>query len=509
MFIPFFGIHPSAPTTTFEEAVLEGSASESELNQSLQARPPKRARGCPKKCLNAWVEQEFSALMKVLSTLRNAHAVVENEDHQNQGSCSSAAHAHELHQRATMFRLHENENLARRTKEAYSTYLKLFRDFCDRIYVFEKDSRYEVYEEKVLVFFKDVMFTRRIPKVFKVNDTRDVRVALALATPDSKASRRPVDLRKLLETVPQDKDGSKVLQVPCESATMDQALKAIVYLQTRQSNRIVNPNKAPHLRKSTAVKETLSKYDNDLVIGELVNHRNWSASCAVRNTNTMDEHVLEIASRIESKLDYVISRLGHSASGSAGSLWQPHPAPSCSCQHAFGFTPPLAAPTALQVQSEQTDPSRRLAQAPVTALEPPRWTPIAQAQLQPQPQRMPLQAVPVRQQSSLATGTTATTTTNVTTGGVTINYKLGNVAAIWEEHQKFEQERQKAGKKSLGIPRKHQKQLNNKRQVVEEVELWPIKSDQKMSALVKRMPSKRLCQSSTQCSRCIHGLLTS
>ncbi|OAQ22716.1 hypothetical protein K457DRAFT_25807 [Linnemannia elongata AG-77] len=59
-----------------------------------------------------------------------------------------------------------------------------------------------------------------------------------------------------------------------------------------------------------------------------------------------------------------------------------------------------------------------------------------------------------------------------TTGGVTVsvNYRLGNVAAVWEEYQKFEQERQKAGKKSLGISRKYQKQLNNKKRVVEEVE---------------------------------------
>jgi hypothetical protein len=62
--------------------------------------------------------------------------------------------------------------------------------------VFEKDFRYEVSEEKVLVFFKDFMFKRKIPKVFKANDTKDVRVALALVTSDSnKANRRPVDLR--------------------------------------------------------------------------------------------------------------------------------------------------------------------------------------------------------------------------------------------------------------------------------------------------------------------------
>jgi hypothetical protein len=72
---------------------------------------------------------------------------------------------------------------------------------------------------------------------------------------------------------------------------MDQALKAIIHLQTRQSNRIVNPNTASHLRQSTAIKETLEKYNYDLLYGELVNHRNWSASCAVRNSYTIDQHI--------------------------------------------------------------------------------------------------------------------------------------------------------------------------------------------------------------------------
>jgi len=59
----------------------------------------------------------------------------------------------------------------------------------------EKDFRYEVYEEKVLLFFKDFMFERKIPKVFKANDNKDVRVALALLPSDSRTKRRPVDLR--------------------------------------------------------------------------------------------------------------------------------------------------------------------------------------------------------------------------------------------------------------------------------------------------------------------------
>ncbi|KAG9066515.1 hypothetical protein KI688_001743 [Linnemannia hyalina] len=110
---------------------------------------------------------------------------------------------------------------------------------------------------------------------------------------------------------------------------------------------------------------------------------------------------------------------------------------------------------------------------------PPRWTTVAQHQPLPQPRPPHPQAMPVHQQSSVTTTTTATatmttttatTTTNVTTGGVTVNYRLGSVAAIWEGYQEFEQERQKSGKKSLGISRKHQKQLNNKRRVIEEVE---------------------------------------
>jgi hypothetical protein len=95
----------------------------------------------------------------------------------------------------------------------------------------------------------------------------------------------------VLEDVKPEKDNSKIIYGYCESATMDQALKALVYLQNRQMNRILNPNNATPLRKCTAITETLRKYQRDLVYGELVNHRNWSASCTVRNTYTIDEHV--------------------------------------------------------------------------------------------------------------------------------------------------------------------------------------------------------------------------
>ena len=103
-------------------------------------------------------------------------------------------------------------------------------------------------------------------------------------------------------------------------------------------------------------------------------------------------HFKDSISRVESKLDYLISRLG--PPGSALPSWLSYSAPSCSCQHAFGSTPTLAVSTASQVHSEQSGPSypRMLAQAPVTALGRPRWTPVAQ------PQRISLQAVPVSEQ---------------------------------------------------------------------------------------------------------------
>jgi len=71
--------------------------------------------------------EEFSALMNMLSNLRNANAVVGDEGHQD--GCNSAAH--ELRQRATEFRLQgmdlQTENLACNTKEAYLTHFKLFQ----------------------------------------------------------------------------------------------------------------------------------------------------------------------------------------------------------------------------------------------------------------------------------------------------------------------------------------------------------------------------------------------
>ncbi|KAG0366111.1 hypothetical protein BGX24_003850 [Mortierella sp. AD032] len=74
------------------------------------------------------VDREFDVLMRVLSTLRNAHAVVGDEDRQHESNKIQSMNF-------------ENENLARNTKGTYLTYLNLFQDFCDKSYMFEQDSR--------------------------------------------------------------------------------------------------------------------------------------------------------------------------------------------------------------------------------------------------------------------------------------------------------------------------------------------------------------------------------
>ncbi len=67
--------------------------------------------------------------------------------------------------------------------------------FCNQRYAYEDDLRYKISEDKVLVFFKDVMFKRRTPKVLRPGDTKDVRMAAALIPLETKAVRRVIDLR--------------------------------------------------------------------------------------------------------------------------------------------------------------------------------------------------------------------------------------------------------------------------------------------------------------------------
>ncbi|KAF9554273.1 hypothetical protein EC968_009722, partial [Mortierella alpina] len=184
----------STKSTAVEIVVSDGNSSESELELSLPVRPPKEKRGRWGKRTTSRTErmyfmklqwflpvpglrsnvpdmiliaEEFSSLMIELVTLRNAHSV-SAAGNEVPEVCSSAG---DTQQRALALRVQgmglANENLAPNTKEQYITYLRLFRDFCNNTYAYENVLRYEVSEDKVLVFFKDIMFERRTPKVFR------------------------------------------------------------------------------------------------------------------------------------------------------------------------------------------------------------------------------------------------------------------------------------------------------------------------------------------------------
>ncbi|KAF9921021.1 hypothetical protein BGZ67_000800 [Mortierella alpina] len=53
------------------------------------------------------------------------------------------------------------------TRRQYLTALEAFKSFCDDTYAADGRSRYEVYEDKVLVYFQDVLFQRTVEKTFK------------------------------------------------------------------------------------------------------------------------------------------------------------------------------------------------------------------------------------------------------------------------------------------------------------------------------------------------------
>ncbi|KAF9277066.1 hypothetical protein BGZ74_003457 [Mortierella antarctica] len=83
-----------------------------------------------------------------------------------------------------------------------------------------------------------------------------------------------------------------------------------------------------------------------------------------------------------------------------------------------------------------------LAPVPVTGSEPPRWDCVAQSQPKLQGTAPAHQQQPsmMMMMTMTTTTTTATTTTSLMIEGPTVNYRLGNVAAIWEEYQNFKQE---------------------------------------------------------------------
>ena len=72
---------------------------------------------------------------------------------------------------------------------------------------------------------------------------------------------------------------------------MENVLKALCYVQDRQSKRPVRPNSEADLRRSKFIHNAVEKYTNDLVIGVVVNHKDLSAECEVRNAYTTPQHI--------------------------------------------------------------------------------------------------------------------------------------------------------------------------------------------------------------------------
>jgi len=72
---------------------------------------------------------------------------------------------------------------------------------------------------------------------------------------------------------------------------MENVLKALCYVQDRQSKRPVRPNSEADLRRSKFIHNAVEKYTNDLVIGVVVNHKDLSAECEIRNAYTTSQHI--------------------------------------------------------------------------------------------------------------------------------------------------------------------------------------------------------------------------
>ncbi|CAO3565333.1 unnamed protein product [Mortierella alpina] len=171
----------------------------------------------------------------------------------------------------------------------------------------------------------------------------------------------------------------------------------------------------------------------------------------------------DYALRIESKLDYLISRIGPQVS------WLPCAAPC------HGYNPSPAPPPAFDYRYEETRstagpsfPPRGPAPVSIAASAPPKWTPVALQQPMLQGATQPSLTMTT---TATTTTTTATTTTSLVVSNLKVNYRLQDVADICAEVQKYDQEIQKSGKiKVPSFERKHQKQVSNKRHVLKEVE---------------------------------------
>ncbi|KAF9203530.1 hypothetical protein BGZ49_006309 [Haplosporangium sp. Z 27] len=183
----------------------------------------------------------------------------------------------------------DNSELTTNSQAQYKTYYKLYKEYCEKNYLHQNELRYDVNADKVLRFFEEVIFKRTMKKYFYKNQYKDVRVPIAIRKEGENAAI--INLAEYLQKIPADAKGKKVLEVPCGSATVEQAMKALCHLQRRQSCRSITPNTSRNLRECDLVTDAMERYCRNLVMGDLRNQRDLANDGAIRNTYSKAEHI--------------------------------------------------------------------------------------------------------------------------------------------------------------------------------------------------------------------------
>ncbi|KAG0336894.1 hypothetical protein BG004_007866 [Podila humilis] len=163
--------------------------------------------------------------------------------------------------------------------------------FCNQNYKHEIGLRYDVMPEKALLFFKKVMFGRKTRSYFYKNQYKNVKTNVILPGVHS----------TVLQYVAEDEKGRMVIWVPCGENNMDQALRALNFLQRRQHDRLVNPSRAVLLKHSTALKDTIARHCKGLIVSVQYNEKGQKLTDNPRNYYNISEHIaapnLELANR--------------------------------------------------------------------------------------------------------------------------------------------------------------------------------------------------------------------
>ncbi|KAG0352889.1 hypothetical protein BGZ54_002535 [Gamsiella multidivaricata] len=122
----------------------------------------------------------------------------------------------------------EESRLKPNSQKSYRTYLGFWKAWCDAKYAWEMGRRYDICELKALRFFSEFMFKRETKKSFYANQRKDVITPYRI---EAGSEGRTIDLSEVLEVVPVDTKGRRMLTIPCGSGSNEQALKAIIHLQ--------------------------------------------------------------------------------------------------------------------------------------------------------------------------------------------------------------------------------------------------------------------------------------